>query len=319
MGVAVRHGWHRVPGLIRAPLGMLAKTVRLYMDDHCGTYAAAIAYYALFSLVPLSLIILSVFGLVVAKEDISQFVFDQIPLEETATVRESVDLIVERAQDISVAGISFGLLVLLWSSSGIFSAVRRGLDVASHRPRSRPYWRGKLVDMALIPALGMLILLSVGLTAVTQFVIARAGEIGPLDFDTNFALRASSFLLPAFVSFMMFLLLYHFVPSSRTRWGEAIAGALFATVLFETAKNSVTYFVEAAPYSRDTAVYAGFGTALAFLFWMFVNASILLLGAEFARAIARRAEGMAPEDDPAPDPAEITAYDATQPNETLLF
>lgn len=315
MGVAVRHRWHRVPGFVRAPIGILGTTVRLYMDDHCGTYAAAIAYYALFSLVPLSLIILSVFGLVVAKEDISQFVFDQIPLEETATVRESVDLIVERAQDISVAGISFGLLVLVWSSSGIFSAVRRGLDVASHRRRTRPYWHGKLVDVALIPALGMLILLSVGLTAMSQFVIARAGEIGPLDFDTNFALRVSGFLLPAFVSFVLFLLLYHFVPSSRTRWGEATAGALFATVLFEAAKNSITYFVEAAPYSRDTAVYAGFGTALAFLFWMFVNASILLLGAEFARAIAGRTD----ERSAGEESAQVAAVDADRTSETLLF
>ncbi|MBA4181305.1 MAG: hypothetical protein C0506_12005 [Anaerolinea sp.] len=300
MGTAVQQGWQRIPRAVRAPMGVLGTTVRLYMDDHCGTYAAAIAYYALFSLVPLSLIILSVFGLVVDKQDISQFVFDQIPLEETTTVRENVDQIVQRAQDISVAGISFGLLVLVWSSSGIFSAVRRGLDVASHRQKTRPYWHGKLVDVALIPALGLLILLSVGLTAVTQFVIGRAGEIGPMDFDTNLALRVSSFLLPAFVSFIMFLLLYHFVPSSRTAWTEATAGALFATVLFEAAKNSITFFVDAAPYSRDTAVYAGFGTALAFLFWMFVNASILLLGAEFARAIARPKAEVTAADEGAP-------------------
>lgn len=300
MGTAVQQGWRRVPRLFRAPLGILGTTIRLYMDDHCGTYAAAIAYYALFSLIPLSLIILSVFGLVVDKQDISQFVFDQIPLEETTTVRNNVDQIVGRAQDISLAGISFGLLVLVWSSSGIFSAVRRGLDVASHREKTRPYWHGKLVDVALIPALGLLILLSVGLTALTQFVIARAGEFGPIDFDTNLALRFSSFLLPAFVSFIMFLLLYHFVPSSRTAWTEATAGALFATMLFETAKNSITYFVDAAPYSRDTAIYAGFGTALAFLFWTFVNASILLFGAEFARALARPAADSDPIDETAP-------------------
>lgn len=309
----VRQGWLRVPRFVRVPLGILGTTIRLYMDDHCGTYAAAIAYYALFSLVPLSLIILSVFGLVVSKQDISQFVFDQIPLQQTESVRQNVDQIVERAQEISVAGISFGLLVLIWSSSGIFSAVRRGLDIASHRQNTRPYWHGKLVDMALIPALGLLILLSVGLTALTQFVIARAGELGPLNFDTNLALRVSSFLLPAFVSFIMFLLLYHFVPSSRTAWPEATAGALFATVLFEAAKNSITYIVDAAPYSKDTAIYAGFGTALAFLFWMFINASILLLGAEFARALARPA---ATRHDVAPD--QVSADPINVPNERAV-
>ncbi len=286
MGFAVRRRWAKVPGTVRRPIGVIGTTIRLYMDDHCATYAAAIAYYALFSLIPLSLIILSAFGLVVNRQDITDFVFEQIPLKESDSVRESVNTIVQRAQDVSVAGISFGVLILLWSSSGIFAAVRRGLDVTSHRAKSRSYWHGKLVDVALVPALGMLILLSVGLTALAQIVIGRVSQLGPLDFDANLALRMSSFLLPALVSFVMFVLLYHFVPSSRMAWHEAAAGSAFATVLFEIAKNSITYIVDAAPYSKDT-IYASFGTALGFLFWMFVNASILLLGAEFARAVRR--------------------------------
>ena len=283
----MRRRWAKVPGPVRRTVGVIGTTIRLYMDDHCATYAAAIAYYALFSLIPLSLIILSAFGLVVNRQDITDFVFEQIPLKESDSVRESVNTIVQRAQDVSIAGISFGVLILLWSSSGIFAAVRRGLDVTSHRMKSRSYWHGKLVDAVLVPALGMLILLSVGLTGLAQLVIGRVSELGPLNFDTNLALRMSSFLLPAVVSFVMFLLLYHFVPSSRTAWPEAFAGAAFATFLFEIAKNSITYFIDAAPYSKDTAIYAGFGTALGFLFWMFVNASILLLGAEFARAVRR--------------------------------
>ncbi len=287
MGVAVRRRWAKVPSPIRRPIDVIGTTIRLYMDDHCGTYAAAIAYYALFSLIPLSLIILSAFGLFANRQDITNFVFEQIPLKESDSVRASVNTIVQRAQDVSIAGISFGVLILLWSSSGIFAAVRRGLDVASHRKQSRSYWRGKLVDVALVPALGMLILLSIGLTALAQLVIGRATALGPVDLNSNLALRMSSFLLPAIVSFVMFLLLYRFVPSSRPAWPEAFAGAGFATVLFEIAKNSIAYFIDAAPYSKDTAIYAGFGTALGFLFWMFVNASILLLGSEFARAVRR--------------------------------
>lgn len=287
MADGVRRQWVRLPGPVRRPIEVLGKTVRLYMDDHCGTYAAAIAYYALFSLIPLSLIILATFGLFADRESITNFVFKQVPLKESASVRQSVNTIVQRAQDVSVAGISFGVIILLWSASGIFAAVRRGLDVTSHRPKSRSYWHGKLVDVALVPALGLLILLSIGLTALAQLVIGRASAVGPLNFDTNLLLRTTSFLLPAVVSFTMFLLLYRFVPSSRMAWPEAFSGAAFATVLFEVAKNTIAYFIDAAPYSKDTAIYAGFGTALGFLFWMFVNASILLLGSEFARVVSR--------------------------------
>lgn len=284
---AVARPWHALPSPVRRPFSVIATTIRLYVNDGCSTYAAAIAYYALFSIVPLSLITLSIFGLVIDQDRIAQWVFDQIPLKETVGVRENVDEIILRARKMSPASIGFGVFFLLWSSSGIFGAVRKGLNAATHLQKGRPYWHGKLIDFALVPTLGMLIVISVGLTAVARLFLERIDEIGPVNINTNESLRIAGFVLPAMVSFSMFLLLYKYVPTVRPPWRESTAGALFATVLFETAKNLIATVVSYASFSRDTAIYAGFGTALAFLVWMFVNASILLLGAEFARAIRR--------------------------------
>jgi membrane protein len=294
MHVAAARSWNTIPSPLRRPFEVLATTVRLYIEDGCSTYAAAIAYYAIFSLIPLSLITLSVFGMVIDQDRIAEWVFDQIPLKETESVRESVDEIIRRARQTSPASLGLGFLFLVWSSSGIFAAVRKGLNAATHLRKGRPYWHGKLIDFVMIPALGLLIALSVGLTAMARFVLERADEIGPVPVDTNTALRIAGYALPAIVSFSMFSLLYKYVPTVRPPWREALGGALFATVLFELAKNLIATFVAWSDFSRDTAIYAGFGTALAFLVWMFVNASILLLGAEFGRAIRHEAgEAMA--------------------------
>jgi membrane protein len=306
MPEALRRAGRAVPDGFRRPAAVVAATFRLYHEDQCATYAAAIAYYAIFSLVPLALIILSIFGLVVERESIVRFVFDELPLQETQSVRDSVDSIVRRAQQVSPAGLSFGLLALVWSGSGIFAAVRRGLNAASHRDQGRPYWHSKLIDIALIPALGALIILSVGITAVAQVVVEEAGSVGPVDFDTNLAVRVIAYAVPAAISFAMFCLLYRYVPTNPPSWREALAGATLATVLFEAAKDLYATFLTVTPFTRDTAIYAGFGTALVFLFWMFINASILLFGAEFARAVAReRAEPVAPPVrlEPVPEPA----------------
>ena len=280
---SVQREWARAPWPLRTPTNVVIRTFRLYFQDQCGTYAAAIAYYAIFSLIPLSLIILSIFGLVVDEDRIVKFVFEEIPLRESDAVRENVREIVQRARDISIAGVGVGVLVLIWSSSGIFTAVRRGLNAASHRKKARPYWHGKLIDIALIPCFGLLIIASVGLTTLAQIVIRGAGDLGPV--NTAEALQVSSIFLAAASSFALFLLLYRYVPSARPGWLEAFSGALFATILFETAKNVYALAFSYTPFSRDTAIYAGFGSALAFLLWMFVNASILLLGAEFGRAL----------------------------------
>src|SRR5438552_18365682 len=93
-----RQAWAVAPGWVRAPAGVLPDTVRLYNTDHCSTHAAAIAYYAIFSLIPLSLVILSIAGLVVDEARIVRFVFDQIPLQETEF--ENVHEIVSRAHDV---------------------------------------------------------------------------------------------------------------------------------------------------------------------------------------------------------------------------
>lgn len=300
----------RVPRALRRPVSVIGTTFQLYMEDSCSTYAAAIAYYAIFSIVPLSLITLSIFGLVVDQSRITDFVFEQIPLQESQSVRSNVDEIVARAHDMSFASLGFGVLFLIWSSSGIFAAVRRGLNAATHLKQTRPYWHGKLIDIMLIPCLGLLILLSVGLTGATQFALERIGHLGPLDLNANRAIHISSYLLPAVASFSLFALLYRYVPNARPPWKEALSGAVLATILFELAKNTVAILISVSGFSRDTAIYAGFGTALAFLLWMFVNASILLLGAEFGRAVRRPATL----DEPAPTaaaeprrpPAELT-------------
>ncbi len=299
---ALKAAWHLVPRPIRWPFEIITRTIQLYVDDGCSTYAAAIAYYAIFSIFPLSLITLSVFGLVVDRDRIVEWVFDQIPLRETDSVRNSVDEIIRRTKEISPASIGLGFLFLIWSSSGIFGAVRKGLNAATHLRKGQPYWHGKLIDIALIPALGLLIALSVGLTASARIVLERVDEIGPFTINTNTTLQIASYVLPAIASFSMFSLLYRYVPTVRPPWREALAGATFATLLFEVTKNVIATVVAYANFSRDTAIYAGFGTVLAFLIWMFVNASILLLGAEFGRAI-RRDSGREPEEEavPAPD------------------
>ncbi|MFN0095378.1 MAG: YihY/virulence factor BrkB family protein [Dehalococcoidia bacterium] len=274
--------WSRLPEGVQHAGTVIARTFRGYYTDSCGTYAAAIAYYAIFSLIPLALIILSVAGLVVDPNRVVNFVFDQFPLEETDSVRDNVTEIVNRAQGSSAVGLGFGVIALVWTSSGIFGAVRRGLNAANHA-RPRAFWRGKLLDVMVIPVAGILISLSVSLSGLAQVVVQRTGGVGPL--DATEAWRAMSLGFSAVISFVMFGSLYRFVPSQRPRWQEALASAAFATVAFETTKVLYTIIASLTPYTRDTAVYAGIGTALAFLFWMYLNASILLLGAEFGRAL----------------------------------
>lgn len=283
--------WQALPGQLRAPLEVVATAVRLYVADNCPTYAAAIAYYAIFSIFPLALITLSVFGLFASREAIADWVFEQVPLQETEDVRANVDAIIRRAQQFSPASLGFGLLFLVWSSSGIFGAVRNGLNAAAHARGERPFWRGKLIDLALVAVVGGLVAISVTMTAVARVVAEYLDAIGPIALDRAALVQLVGVVLAPVATLTMFLILYRLAPAARPAWRDALAAALLATLLFEVAKNVVATLVAQSSFSRDTAIYAGFGTALAFLLWMYINGSILLLGAEFGRALRLRRTG----------------------------
>lgn len=279
---AVSTAWQWFPGWVRYPSKTVARTARLYYEDECGTYAAAIAYHALFSLVPLALILLSVLGLVVDSDRIVNFIYDQVPLQESDQVQTNVDQIVSQAQQLSVAGLSFGIVALAWTGTGIFSAVRRGLNATYSARMGKPYLRGKLIDFGLVIAFGFLVLVSVAATASVQFAFSNFGPGGN---DGVIGIRIGTTAATAAVTLVLFTMLYRFVPTTRPKWMEAIPGAIFATILFEALKNIAAFLLSQAPFTTNTAIYAGFSTAFAFLFWMYLNASILLLGAEFGRAI----------------------------------
>lgn len=274
---------------------MIVRTYKFYAADNCSIYAAAIAYYAIFSLVPLALVTLSVFGAFVDRGDIVDFVFDQFALQDTAAVRADVDRIVGRASEFSLAGLSFGAVALVWSGSGIFSALRRGLNATTHMPHGRPFWRSKLLDLALVPTVGLLVVISVSLTAASRLALDRAGDLGVIEINAGLATRLLGILLPTLVSFPTFVLMYRFIPSHPVGWREALVSAGFATVVFELFKNAIALIFSFTAFTQDQAIYAGIGTALVILFVVFLAGSIILLAAEFGRAAMRGDETAEPE------------------------
>ena len=290
----------RSPWFLRRPVGTVVRTFRFYGADDCAIYAAAIAYYAIFSIVPLALLTVSIFGAFISREEIVDFVFDQFALQDTASVREDVDRLVSQASDFSLAGVSFGVVGLFWSGSGIFGALRRGLNATTHMPRSRSFWQSKLLDFALVPTVGLLVVVSISLTAASRVAIDRAGDLGVVEIDTGLAARLLGLFLPTVVSFPTFALMYRFVPSHRVGWREATVSAVFATVVFEAFKNVIALIFSFTAFTQDQAIYAGIGTALVILFVVFLAGSIILLGAEFGRAAMRGDETAARVEEPEP-------------------
>jgi membrane protein len=268
--------------------GVIPDAGQRFFADQCPQQAAAIAYRVLFSIAPLAIVLVSIFGLVLqddsVREDVVEAIVDALPV--SASGRKDVeDAITAIATPASAAGL-VSLLVFAWAATGMMTAVRRGLETAMSVIESRPLARGKLVDLVLIVGAAVLVLVTVGITLLGELVQKASGSLGER-LGLGPGALADGLLLGArlVLSLVVVLLLYRFVPARGLRIRDGLAGAIVTALLFELISFGAGWLYEGT--SRLSVVYGSLTAALVFLYSVYLYASALLLGAEVATAWSR--------------------------------
>jgi len=271
--------------LARGIAHALPRAVEDLFRDRCPQYAASISFHVLFSLFPLTIVLVSVFGLVLQDEELRQRVIsellDVLPVSEEGqvNVQSSIEGI---ASPLSAIGF-VSLIALLWGASGMMASIRIGLEAALKVDRGRPAAHAKLVDFVVVGAAGVLVLLVVGLSAFAAFFSRLADRITR---EIGVEANLSGVLLRDGVQLVvigaMALLLYRFVPARKLRTRGAVAGAVLTAIgTWGAARILAVIF---ADFSRYNLIYGSLAGVMTFLFFVYVVALILLLGAEFAYA-----------------------------------
>jgi membrane protein len=282
---------------LRAPLSRLGPFVRDmrtavwqaildFPEDRCTQWAAAMAYYVLFSIFPLLLVTVAVASLFVSESTVRQeaidFITDNVGLTDEG--REDIDRILDRALD-GIGAIGFvGLIALVWSSSAMMSAMRHAVNAAYDVETRRHFVRGKALDLLLVFALFILFVVSISLTFVLRFIdqirTSVADQGGALDEITGALTNGVTRLVPVAISFVSFLLIYRVIPAVKTRFRDVWIGALIASALFEAAKLLLAFYF--ANFNNYDEIYGSLGAVISFLFFVWIAGAILLFGAEIA-------------------------------------
>lgn len=270
--------------LVRGVAHALPRAVEDLFRDRCTQYAAAIAYRVLFSLFPLTIAVVSIFGLVLQDDELRQRVINELldflPVSESGKgdIQRSIE---EIASPLSAIGL-ISLVALLWGASGMMASIRLGLEAALKVERGRPAAHAKAVDFILVAASGVLVLLVVGMSAFGAFfshLVDRFTEWAGVAAAAGVLLRDGLQLVAIAVTV---LLLYRFVPARKLRRGGALAGAILTAIgVWGATKVLAIVF---ADFSRYNLIYGSLAGVMTFLFFVYVVALILLLGAEFAHA-----------------------------------
>lgn len=282
----------RLPWPLDALLIVASDSLARFQRHRCTTAAAAIAFHVLFSVFPLILLITVVVGSRMRSTEVRAAIIDglmnALPLDPSA--RDQIDSLLRIANaNLPAIGI-IGAVALVWSASGMLGSVRGAMELAWEGfSGTRPFLRGKLVDAILLTVLVTVILstflIGVLLSFVPQIPRDALGDSG-LWHDAGVWVRPWIGPLASLVSSILVMLLaYKFLPKPRPAFRYALVSAVIAGALFEVARRVFTVYVE--KIARYDLVYGSIGSIIAFLFFVYIAAIILLYGAELGASIRR--------------------------------
>ena len=271
---------------------VLADAVRAFFADGCQQQAAGIAYRLLFSIAPLAIVLVSIFGLVLqddaVRHDVVNTIVDALPVSKSGQ-QDVEDAITAIATPASAAGL-ISLFVFAWAATGVMTSLRLGLEQAMGVKESRPLARGKLIDVCLIVGAAVLVLVTAGLTLAGGFLQHASGSVAsvtdlPASDLAGGLLRLATFVL----SVGVVLLIYRFVPARGLRLRDGLAGAIVTALLLQ-----LISYLSGVIYDRTTrfsVIYGTLTSALVFLYSIYLYTSALLLGAEVATAWSSPTDG----------------------------
>lgn len=257
-----------------------------WSDDHAQSMGAALAYYTLFSIAPLLLIVIAMAGLVFGEEAARGEIagqFQTLMGEQGAlAVQALVESVNQPVQGFIATLIGGGLLLI--GATSVFGELQNSLDRiwrVPGRDRSDGLWRlirSRLLSFGMILGIGFVLMvslvLSAGLAALEKWWSPRFEGLEVMANVVNFLF---SFVLTT----GLFALIYKIMPRVRIRWSEVWMGAALTSILFTIGKFLIGLYI------GRSGVTSGFGAAgslVALLVWVYYSAQIFLMGAEFTWA-----------------------------------
>jgi membrane protein len=287
---------------------LLKATATGFIEDSALSRGASIAYYTLFAIAPVLLIIVAIAGLAFGRDAAQGAIVGQLSGLMGESAAGAVEGMIRSADD-RASGIRatiVGVAVLIVTATGVFGEVQSAMNaIWKAKPESSTVSRlvrARLASLGLVVTCGFLLTVSL---AVSAGLAAVADILKGLFPGADVALQAVDFILSTALISGLFAAIYKVLPDRPIAWRDVAIGALATTLLFEGGKYLIALYVGR---SNVASSYGAAGALIVLLLWIYYTAQIFLLGAEFSHAYAQRhgshANGGAPDDaqPPAPRP-----------------
>jgi len=259
-------------------------------QDQIFFMAGAIAFNVLVAIIPLLLATLGIAGIVLQRtvanpEDLLlRYLLGALP----PVSQQFEDTAAQMLRDLLGKASGFttiGIVLLIWLSTRLVGTLRAALREVFDVGQDRSILRGKLFDIKMVVAAGSLFAINVFLTfavrIVTDYSIGYLG-LRKLGIFESFFFGTISVIS----AWIMFLLIYRYLPYRRINWRTSIYAASFTTILFELLKQAFAWYV--STYARYDSTYGNFANIIIIVLWVYYMSIIFILGGEVGQVAAMR-------------------------------
>lgn len=244
--------------------------------------SATIAYYALFSLPSLIIIVVTVAGYFFGEEAVQGRITTEIGEFIGVEAARSIEAMVAAAalDQSSTWALIFGFFFLLFGATGVFFQLKAAMNniwnIAAKKNNVKRIVINRIVSLGMVLVLGLLLLISLVISTILRAVRDYVASIAPG--ITAFLLDVVDFLLSFTIIMSLFAAIFKWLPDVKLRWKTTSLGAMLTTALFLIAEYAIGfYFGQSDPAS----VYGGASSVVLILLWVYYTCLIVFFGAEF--------------------------------------
>jgi membrane protein len=271
-------------GIFKSAFSLIKQTVSSWSDDYAPSMGAALAYYTLFSIAPLILIVISIAGLVFGREAAQGEIVGQLQGlmgEQGAQAVEALIASAGKSNSSALAGSVLSFLLLAFGATTVFGELQDAFDRiwrVQVQPRASGLWsllRARVLSFGMMLGISFLLMVSLILSAG---ISALGNWAGPLFGIGEAVMQVMNVLLSFVLITVLFAMIYKIMPRAKVEWSDVWIGSVVTSLLFATGKFLIGLYI------GKSGVASGFGAAgslIVLLVWVYYSAQIFLLGAEF--------------------------------------
>lgn len=281
---------------------LVTETIREWQKDQAARLAAALAYYATFSLAPLLVLVLAIAGLVGGRDAAQGLVMAQIQDLVGVEGREFVQSMIENAATTptGVTASILGSVTLLVGALGAFNELQNALDrIWGVEPKPITRWSlrvqrfmfKRLLSFSMMLGIGFLLLISLVISAA----LAALNEyLGRIPMFSEFVLQILHLIISLGLITLLFAMIFKFIPDIEIKWRNVWLGAAITAILFTIGKTVIGIYLGQAEVG---STFGAAGSLAVLMIWIYYSSQILFLGAEFTQVFTKRSGVRPPPDE----------------------